>query len=469
MGNVSVKKQYIMDGYGSLTALVESRVSEDGAVVSGITDTYVYDAYGSLLKQTGTTENDYLYTGEQYNALTGLYYLRARYMNPETGTFTSMDTYAGTLDNPVSLHKYLYANANPVMYTDPSGYFSLAEMSVVQSIQSTINSVIVPYFNVKKIMSWANLAVTMYDVAQQVRLIFAGEANIFGLALAIAKGMITQALLNCALTTVLGEAATTVLKIIGITQNADSFIEAVKSGDPERIIVESIRLAVSVYALKSQCFTGDTLVSTADGDRRIDEIEAGDYVWSYDTELDEKVFARVTNVSVTETDVLVHVITSEGDDIRTTMFHPFYVKDLEEDGDSIWVVASNLIKGQELLTEDGKIVYVEEVKIERLVESVSVYNLEIEELHTYYVDGGILVHNMCVVNKDDDRTANEIISQDKKASIRNMFPKELLDKTLKEIEDLAKKGNRIAKTAKKLLTDNDFNKASNSSRSKKGK
>jgi len=181
------------------------------------------------------------------------------------------------------------------------------------------------------------------------------------------------------------------------------------------------------------------------------------------------VFARVTNVSVTETDVLVHVITSEGDDIRTTMFHPFYVKDLEEDGDSIWVVASNLIKGQELLTEDGKIVYVEEVKIERLVESVSVYNLEIEELHTYYVDGGILVHNMCVVNKDDDRTANEIISQDKKASIRNMFPKELLDKTLKEIEDLAKKGNRIAKTAKKLLTDNDFNKASNSSRSKKGK
>ena len=70
-----------------------------------------------------------------------------------------------------------------------------------------------------------------------MRLIFAGEANIFGLALAIAKGMITQALLNCALTAVLGEAATTVLKIIGITQNADSFIEAVKSSDPERIIV----------------------------------------------------------------------------------------------------------------------------------------------------------------------------------------------------------------------------------------
>ena len=100
-----------------------------------------------------------------------------------------------------------------------------------------MNSVIVPYFNVKKIMSWANLAVTIYDVAQQVRLIFAGEANIFGLALAIAQGMITHVLLNCALTAVLGEAATAVRKIIGVAQDAGLFVKAVKSGDPEQIIV----------------------------------------------------------------------------------------------------------------------------------------------------------------------------------------------------------------------------------------
>ena len=39
------------------------------------------DAYGNLLKQTGDTDNDYLYTGEQYNETTGLYYLRARYLS----------------------------------------------------------------------------------------------------------------------------------------------------------------------------------------------------------------------------------------------------------------------------------------------------------------------------------------------------------------------------------------------------
>ena len=120
-------KIYVQDGHGSVTALVEN---------SKITDTYTYDSYGIMLKKTGDTDNDYFYTGEQYNESTGLYYLRARYMSPETGTFTTMDTYAGTLDNPVSLHKYLYANGNPVMYTDPTGNFSLMETNVAQHRES---------------------------------------------------------------------------------------------------------------------------------------------------------------------------------------------------------------------------------------------------------------------------------------------------------------------------------------------
>ncbi|MBQ3600328.1 MAG: RHS repeat-associated core domain-containing protein, partial [Lachnospiraceae bacterium] len=75
--------------------------------------------------------NEFLYTGEQYNANTGLYYLRARYMNPSTGTFISMDSYQGSIYDPVTLHKYLYAGANPVTYVDPSGYsFSKQEMDV---------------------------------------------------------------------------------------------------------------------------------------------------------------------------------------------------------------------------------------------------------------------------------------------------------------------------------------------------
>jgi len=67
----------------------------------------------------------YLYAGEQYDRTTELYYLRARYMDPAAGVFISMDTYQGNMHDPASLHKYMYANANPITNTDPTGYFSL--------------------------------------------------------------------------------------------------------------------------------------------------------------------------------------------------------------------------------------------------------------------------------------------------------------------------------------------------------
>ena len=51
-------------------------------------------------------------------------------MNPSTCTFTTMDTYQGSIFDPTSLHKYLYANANPVMNSDPSGYATLTGTQV---------------------------------------------------------------------------------------------------------------------------------------------------------------------------------------------------------------------------------------------------------------------------------------------------------------------------------------------------
>jgi len=68
---------------------------------------------------------------------------------------------------------------------------------------------------------------------------------------AIAKGMITQALLNCVLNAVLGEAATTVLKIIGAAPDKGSFMEAAKSGKLEEKIFETLRLVISLFMLRS--------------------------------------------------------------------------------------------------------------------------------------------------------------------------------------------------------------------------
>lgn len=60
-------------------------------------------------------------------------------MNPTTGTFITQDTYSGTIFDPISLHKYLYANANPVTYCDPSGYVTVSEQSATMTIMGTLD------------------------------------------------------------------------------------------------------------------------------------------------------------------------------------------------------------------------------------------------------------------------------------------------------------------------------------------
>jgi RHS repeat-associated protein len=90
------------DGHGSVRFLTGSGTN--------VTDTYTYDAYGTLIAKTGTTLNHFLYAGEQFDEDLGQYYLRARYMNPETGRFLTLDSYDGSNEDPLSLHKFLYAS-----------------------------------------------------------------------------------------------------------------------------------------------------------------------------------------------------------------------------------------------------------------------------------------------------------------------------------------------------------------------
>ena len=79
--------------------------------------------YGELASHNGTSENSFLFTGEQRDTETNNYYLRARYYSPNIARFLSYDSYNGKVINPLSQNHYLYAGGNPVMYVDPSGHF----------------------------------------------------------------------------------------------------------------------------------------------------------------------------------------------------------------------------------------------------------------------------------------------------------------------------------------------------------
>jgi RHS repeat-associated protein len=110
---------YGYDGFGTVRQLTNS--------AGVVTDSYEYDAFGNSFTKQGTTPNNYLYRGEQYDSDLGLYYLRARYYNPATGRFMSRDPEDGVAHDPASLHKYLYANGDPVNRIDPKGRSTIGE------------------------------------------------------------------------------------------------------------------------------------------------------------------------------------------------------------------------------------------------------------------------------------------------------------------------------------------------------
>ncbi|HRX78443.1 MAG TPA: RHS repeat-associated core domain-containing protein, partial [Pirellulaceae bacterium] len=103
------------DGFGSTRLLTD----ENG----NVTDAIDYDAFGNVIARSGSTDIEHLYRGEALDPNTGFYYLRARWMNPTSGRFLTQDSFPGFGNSPFSLNKYLYTHANPVVGTDPSGFF----------------------------------------------------------------------------------------------------------------------------------------------------------------------------------------------------------------------------------------------------------------------------------------------------------------------------------------------------------
>lgn len=152
---------YGYDGHGSVRFLTSS--------TGAVTDTYDYDAFGNLISSTGSTPNNYLFAGEQFDPALGIYYNRARYYDQRQGRFWTMDTVEGNGSDPSSLHKYLYAAANPVNLSDQSGNDFLGSVSTALGTLATLattsliafqNVISTVYFNLYKVPSLIHTAQT---------------------------------------------------------------------------------------------------------------------------------------------------------------------------------------------------------------------------------------------------------------------------------------------------------------------
>ncbi len=118
------------DGSGSVRALADAGAS--------LTDTYQYDAWGGDVAVSGTNANPYRYRGERLESATGLYALRAR-LRSGHGAFPTRDPAdGGAPDDARTLHRYAYANEDPVDFMDPTGETSLMEQLTALKLEATL-------------------------------------------------------------------------------------------------------------------------------------------------------------------------------------------------------------------------------------------------------------------------------------------------------------------------------------------
>jgi len=106
---------YFGDAVGSIR-----QIWQYGTSTTPTFSVQTYKPFGATVGVSGTDQK-WKYTGEMLDSTTGLYYIGARYMDPELGRFISLDPNSGTLSEPQSINRYVYCVNNPLRFTDPTG------------------------------------------------------------------------------------------------------------------------------------------------------------------------------------------------------------------------------------------------------------------------------------------------------------------------------------------------------------
>lgn len=326
-GTAAVNYYYVLNAHGDVLGLRD----KNGTMVAS----YSYDAFGNPITITGSAvtgdgkslknENPFRYASYVFDEETYMYYLNARYYDPSIGRFMTRDDIGG-------VNQYVYAENNPVIYTDPDGHLVWFIVIGAYYAYSAYDT----YMSIKKDPSASNIAI-----------------QIMGSVIPGGK----------------------VLKMS--YKSLQALMKLLKS-NKVKLIVKGCN-----------CFVAGTKVQTDEGEKNIEDIEVGDKVLAKD-EINpdgELAYKEVTALYRNQRDDIIKLHVGE-QIIETTDNHPFWV---EGKG---WVFADELQVGDKLQKADGSNLTIEKVEFVKLVEPVTVYNFTVADYHTYYVtDLGIWVHN----------------------------------------------------------------------------
>lgn len=140
----------------------------------------------------------------------------------------------------------------------------------------------------------------------------------------------------------------------------------------------------------SACFVAGTLIETDKGFKRIEEFVGGELVWSKDELTQKYDYRPVIGTKTTENQLIYKVVIRNQKGIEETLYtteeHPFWIN---EKG---WLKASLIEPEMQFIDRNNGVLQV--VSQEKLARIETVYNIEVDEYHTYHVGKfGTWVHN----------------------------------------------------------------------------
>ena len=355
--------------------------------------TYEYDAWGNIVSSSGRLAeiNPLRYRGYYYDNETGFYYLQSRYYDPANRRFINADTYSSTdPGDAIGCNMFAYCGNNPVIRNDYSG---------------------------DAWWHWVVATVAVVGLAVASVVTCGGAAAAAMTATALISGTCTT--VPAAATIITGAAlgagvayAGSVVSAASSVKSTEEFAEYGKSALISTVAGAVVGAVAGAINAATSCFVAGTPVLTEDGDKPIEDVTVGDYVWAWDEATGTTELKQVVETYVNETSELTHIFVN-GEEIVATPTHPFYcpVKG--------WTDAAHLRAGDILVLVNGEYVVVEKIQHELLENPVKVYNFQVQDYHTYYVaESGVLVHNTC--NRYGGEHGNDIHKERIKAKLNEL-------------------------------------------------
>ena len=336
--------------------------------------------------------NEICYTGGIYDKKTGLYYLNARYYNPEDGRFLTEDTYRGEFTDPSSLHLYAYCTNNPISYTDPSGHIPVA--LIIDAGFGALDGY--SYAKKKNLKGWKKAGAIVGGAVL-------GTINPFK------KLKVSKVVKRVTKVAKKRKSTKAIVKRVSRSVRKARVVTKKTARKVSKKVTKTFKKKKTKVNVKkrrtgnrktnnnkdnSYCFVAGTLVSTENGLVSIEDIKEGDLVWSQNPETGEVKLKRVAQLFINKSDTILKINVA-GDIIEATEQHVFYIDNVG------WIPANMIEEGDVVVLQSGEKAVVENIDKVVYDEPITVYNFEVEDFHTYFVSNtSVLVHNSCYENEN---------------------------------------------------------------------